>query len=77
MPFKPIVKIEGARFRTSVGETHANTKNNVLLSTLKTIGLDVKVGAESFVFNASPSMVVAILGVINSLDPFWGGEYLV
>jgi len=63
MPLKPILTIDGARIDAiAVPETESSEP------IMKRLQIDTKIGAESFAFNASPSAVVALIGIANSLE---------
>ena len=73
MPFKPIITVVGARLQASCKERHAGERSsNVTISEVVTMGIETKIGAESFAFNSSPTISVALFGVIQSLEPIWG-----
>lgn len=61
MPLKPILTIDGARIDViAMPETEVNEP---IMTRLQ---IDTKIGAESFAFNASPSAIVALIGIANS-----------
>ncbi len=66
MPLKPMLTIVDARIDAVAMPITESSE-----SIVKSLHIDTKIGAESFAFNASPSAVVALIGIVNSLDVFW------
>jgi hypothetical protein len=58
MPYQPIVDVDGANVQLIGKES------------MSTVKLDIVIGSESLFFNTSPSTIVAVFGVVSSLDPF-------
>ncbi len=72
MPFKPIMSIEGVEiFATGKEET---SRLNKTAAETTILGMDLKIIADSFALNASPSTVVAIRGVVTSFEPLIQGD---
>ena len=64
-PFQPIVDVDGANLLLSATES---TGTSDCKSTI--LRVNTKLDTESFFFNASPSTIVALFGIVSSLDPF-------
>jgi len=69
MPFQPIADVDGANFLV-LGKEAKGTPNQSIAETTTSLRLDIKLGTESLFFNTSPSTIVAMFGVVSSLDPF-------
>ena len=80
MPYQPLADIGGAKIQVHAKEEDVvmrGTQNQPLPESNTTVRLNILIGTESLFFNTSPSLIVAFLGVLSSMDPFldwlWGG----
>ena len=64
MPFQPVIDVDGANVRVVGEECNESDADATRLR------LNAELGTESFFFNSSPSTIVALFGVVKSLDPF-------
>lgn len=82
MPYKPIIVADGIHILTTTHhstpagkEKESRTKPDLDSSQASTLRIDVEIGTDLFVVNASPSTLLALIGFSSSLDPFleWAG----
>lgn len=69
MPFTPILDVNGAALQI-LGEEDHTPRNASDPETAATIRLNVDLQSQSILVKASPSTIVALLGVFSSLEPF-------
>lgn len=67
LPCKPTLSIEGIRLRAT-GKVQ-DSQSKLYQATPSCIDVDIDVGAEMFLFNASPSTLIALMSVSTSLGP--------
>ena len=63
MPYQPIADFDGANVQVLI-------KEEPLIIRMPTVRVNVEIGTESMFFNTSPSTIVALFGIVSSLDPF-------
>ena len=63
MPYQPIADFDGANVQVLI-------KEEPLIIRVPTVRVNVEIGTESMFFNTSPSTIVALFGIVSSLDPF-------
>ena len=68
MPFKPILLIEGAEIVATGKDDLRKLDKTANETTI--LGMNVKINADTFALNASPTTIVAVRGVIGSFEPF-------
>ena len=73
MPYQPIADFDGANVQVLIKEEPLITRgsqNQPIPDKMPTVRVNVKIGTESMFFNTSPSTIVALFGIVSSLDPF-------
>ena len=73
MPYQPIADFDGANVQVFMKEEHLVTRgsqNQPTPDKMPTVRVNVDIGTESMLFNTSPSTIVALFGIVSSLDPF-------
>ena len=73
MPYQPIADFDGANVQVLIKEEPLITRgsqNQPIPDKMPTVRVNVEIGTESMFFNTSPSTIVALFGIVSSLDPF-------
>lgn len=65
LPYKPILAVEGTRLVASTKEMRSKASSGA-----RAVSVDVEIATDSFLFNASPSTLMALIGFSSSLGPF-------
>ena len=70
MPFQPIMNVDGASLSALFKENQTQRTSTMEQSGIESaVKLSIELKTEFFFFNASPSTIVGMFGVVSSLDP--------